>query len=147
LRPLVQFTVTFRCSRMCWDCRERDLTFRVEFEIITSVKNEYSVLDFVTVLEEPFVSIFRAEEWENIRLVLPRRCRQTFSRKCCYCFTKLHGLMSQNNVAFIGCTLCSYKGDVMGGTCNTSGNVNTFVQIVVRNSERRGISHCVYTYS
>jgi hypothetical protein len=35
----------------------------VEFEIITSVKNEYSVLGFVAVWEGPFVSIFMAEEW------------------------------------------------------------------------------------
>ena len=64
----------------------------------------------------------------NIRLILPWICRHTFSRKCCYPFTKLHDLISQNNVDFIGCTLCSYKEGVMGGTCNTSGNVNTFVQ-------------------
>jgi len=47
------------------DCRERerDLTFRLGFEIITSVKNEYSGLGFVTVSQGPFVSIFRVEEW------------------------------------------------------------------------------------
>src|SRR5215469_18817413 len=45
--------------------------------------------------------------------------------RCCYPFTKLHDVTFQNNVDFIGCTLYSYKEDVMGGTCNTSGNVNT----------------------
>jgi len=62
---------------------------------VNSVKNECSLLGFFTVLQGPFVSIFRAGKWGNIRLVSPWRYRQTFSLKCCYPFTKKHDLIPE----------------------------------------------------
>lgn len=123
------------------------IAFWLGFEIITWVKNKRSAVGGVTVTEGPVVPIFSVEEWGNIRFILPWRWRQTFSPKCCYRFTKLHDVLFQKNVAFVGCTLYSYKEDRMGRTCNTNGDVNTFMQSHSWKVWTEAINDCTYTYS